>query len=154
MVRTRTLGVSEDMLPELVDKVSRWVSIDGHLPVSGCSFAGSSEGSVWPSEYGGGRPSYVVADVAGESRFEVVGLLTEYLLWFLQLGQPRLSTGFSLVKVHHVLGVLHRPFQVGVRILTANLKYGRQTALRCYVFLLSCSLVARRPSQRKCTRSS
>jgi len=40
----------------------------------------SSEGPVWKSEYGGGRPLYVAANETGEPGFEVAMLFTDFLL--------------------------------------------------------------------------
>ena len=72
--------MSEDILPELVDRVSWLDELDKRPLVSGRPCDESSEGPVWPAEYGGGRPSYVTANETGEPGFEVSRLFTGYIL--------------------------------------------------------------------------
>lgn len=54
--------------------------MDERPPMSEFSCEEGSDGPVCISEYGGGRPSYVVTNETGEQGFEVARLLTECLL--------------------------------------------------------------------------
>lgn len=72
--------MSEDILPELVDRVSWLEELDKRPPVSGFPCDENSKGSAWPSEYGGGRPSYDPANETGEPGLETARLLTGCIL--------------------------------------------------------------------------